>query len=348
MPEGCASRRFSRIPASVAFTVSGSASASANDARETTSPASRFERRYSKPSSLGVAALDPIRPADVDPLQHRRKLASVSVRVHPDGAADGAGDVDPELEPGQPPAGDLGRCRGQPHAAAAEDVRPVALERRQLAVELQDRARAPRHRRPGDSNRSRRPRPAWPSFAAHASSSTSSVLASKAGRTARRCRPRARSSAGQGESPARRSSSATRSSASLKMSPAPIVTRRSPSPRRGARTRAAVSRSPSHITRLPPRVVRRRSGDREAAHALERADGLLARRVDVEHAHLVGGRQRGAEVGGECLRPRVEVRLEDRDQALGLKLAERGERRARPRSDGGRSRRRRRRRNARP
>jgi hypothetical protein len=45
MPDGCAALRAVRMSASVAFTESGSAGLSANDARATISPAPRFDRR---------------------------------------------------------------------------------------------------------------------------------------------------------------------------------------------------------------------------------------------------------------------------------------------------------------
>ena len=45
MPEGCAALREARMSASVAFTASGSAGLSANEARATISPSPRFERR---------------------------------------------------------------------------------------------------------------------------------------------------------------------------------------------------------------------------------------------------------------------------------------------------------------
>src|SRR5262249_6899589 len=57
-------------------------------------------------------------------------------------------------------------------------------------------------------------------------------------------------------------------------------------------------------------------------------DGLLARRVDVGHPRHVGVEQRAPEVGGELLRARVEVGLEDRVQArAGEGVARRGKRR---------------------
>ncbi len=115
--------------------------------------------------------------------------------------------------------------------------------------------------------------------------------------------------------------------ASSPMSPAPIVTSRSPSRRRPASARSAVAASRSQRTGLPPAVVGGRTGDVEPADAGERSLGSLARRVDVEHADLVGGGERGAEALGERLGPRVQVRLEDGDQPAGCELAQGGERR---------------------
>ncbi len=65
----------------------------------------------------------------------------------------------------------------------------------------------------------------------------------------------------------------------------------------------------------------------------------LARRVDVEHDHHVGQRQRAAELAREQRRARVEMRLEDRHQPPVLERARRARGWPRPRSGGGRSRR---------
>ena len=69
------------------------------------------------------------------------------------------------------------------------------------------------------------------------------------------------------------------------------------------------------------------AGDVEAADARELAHRLLARRVDVEHADLVGGGQRRPEALGQRLGARVEVRLEDGHQAARAQPAQRLERR---------------------
>ncbi len=50
MPDGCAALRRARMSASVAFTASGTAGSSANDALATTSAGARLERRYANPS----------------------------------------------------------------------------------------------------------------------------------------------------------------------------------------------------------------------------------------------------------------------------------------------------------
>ena len=57
----------------------------------------------------GLAALGARSGADRGPLERPRELASVGVSVHPHSAADAPGDVDPELEPGESPAGRLRR-----------------------------------------------------------------------------------------------------------------------------------------------------------------------------------------------------------------------------------------------
>ena len=71
---------------------------------------------------VGRAALAAGGGADVDPVEHRRQLAAVGVGVHAHGAADGAGDVDAELDAGE---AELGGARGdlrQPGAAAADEA----------------------------------------------------------------------------------------------------------------------------------------------------------------------------------------------------------------------------------
>ncbi len=165
-------------------------------------PALRFERRYSKPSSSGVRRSTPPGPQTETHSSTAAKLAAIRVRVHPDRAADGAGDVDSELEPRQAPARDLRGGRGKPDAAAAQDVRPVALERGQVAVQLQDETRGRRSRRREGSIRSRRPRrnapPPPPTRAARRARPQS-----PAARTARLCHRREPLSAGRAGSPPR-------------------------------------------------------------------------------------------------------------------------------------------------
>ena len=102
-------------------------------------PGPRSERRYRNPSSSGPAHR-PTRRAHVDPLERARELAAVRVRVHLHGAAHRARDVDPELEPRQPPSGGLCRRRRQPGPAATQHAHAVARDCRQLAVELDCKA----------------------------------------------------------------------------------------------------------------------------------------------------------------------------------------------------------------
>ena len=83
-------------------------------------------------------------------------------------------------------------------------------------------------------------------------------------------------------------------------------------------------RRPYHRPARHP--VGRCAGDRQPADAGQLTDRLLSRRVDIEHDRLVGQRQRRPELLGEGLRARVEVGLEDRDQALGAEPAQRRER----------------------
>ena len=141
IPEGCASRRRSRIPARVSRTVGRVGRLEGEgDPRD---DLARAEVR----AAVGEAELVGRRRsraaggADVDPLEDLGQLAAVGVGVHPHRAAGGAGDVDSELEPGKTPARRLGRRRRQPGAAAADDSPlAIALDRGQLAVELEREA----------------------------------------------------------------------------------------------------------------------------------------------------------------------------------------------------------------
>ena len=74
-------------------------------------------------------------------------------------------------------------------------------------------------------------------------------------------------------------------------------------PRAAARRERArrVATSRSHQTGLPAGVVGGGAGDVEAADAGELAHRLLAGRVDVEHADLVGRGERGAEAPASAL-----------------------------------------------
>ena len=114
IPDGCASRRLARISASVALISSGRRGRSANEARATTSPGAQVRAAVGEAELVRGAPLGSRRRVQTsthssDP----RQLAAVGVGVHPHRAADGAGDVDPELEPGQAPARGL---RGRPRA----------------------------------------------------------------------------------------------------------------------------------------------------------------------------------------------------------------------------------------
>ena len=96
----------------------------------------------------------------------------------------------------------------------------------------------------------------------------------------------------------------------------------------------------SHQTGRPPAASAAACGHQQAAHAGE-VLGALARRVDVEHHHDVGQRQRAPELARQQPRARVEVRLEAGDQAPARPRACGRPRAWRaPRSGGGRSRRR--------
>ena len=132
--------------------------------------------------------------------------------------------------------------------------------------------------------------------------------------------------------------------ASSKTSPAPIVTSTMPAPpvavqEARRRARRAASASGSHQTGLPPIRSAAARATSQAADPGQLADRLLAGRVDVEHRDLVGQGERRPELLRERLGARVEVGLEDGDQALRPELAQGREGGARPRSGDGRSRR---------
>ena len=86
---------------------------------------------------VGRAARDPRRADDVDPLERARQLSPVGVGVHPHGAADGAGDVDPELDPAEPQPRRVGRYRGQPGPTAAVQAGSVLLDVGEIAIKLE-------------------------------------------------------------------------------------------------------------------------------------------------------------------------------------------------------------------
>ena len=86
------------------------------------------------------AALRPLGGNDLDPLERFCKLAAVGVCVHPHRAADGAGDIHPELDPRQPRLRRARRDRRQPGATATHKPLPFVLDQRELAVELHHQA----------------------------------------------------------------------------------------------------------------------------------------------------------------------------------------------------------------
>ena len=112
----------------------------------------------------------------------------------------------------------------------------------------------------------------------------------------------------------------------MSTSPAPSVTSRSPSPRCRASIARASSRRRKPPDRAPGGVVGGGVGHELAGDARQLAFRALARRVDVEHDHHVGKRERAAELAVQVERARVEVGLEGGDQALRRKLARRPQR----------------------
>ena len=156
------------------------AASSANEARATTSRGPRFERRYAKPSSSGRAAVDPCGGADVDPLQHAAELPAVGVRVHPHGAADGAGDADAEL--------DARRGRAPPRGRRpAAGGRPRRICRRSPSCSIRGKVVRPASRRvlrtPASATSRFDPEPTTPT-----SSPSSSAQRSSASSSSRRAR----------------------------------------------------------------------------------------------------------------------------------------------------------------
>src|SRR6185312_7325972 len=89
---------------------------------------------------VGAAPGRARRAGDVDPLQRPRQLTAVRVGVHTDRAADGARDVDSELDPAEPRARGLRRHGGQARAAAAVDARPIHRDLGELLVKFQDKS----------------------------------------------------------------------------------------------------------------------------------------------------------------------------------------------------------------
>ena len=141
IPDGWASRRLLRISASVALTVGRIGRRERERAPGDDLAVAEVRARGSeKPSWSGVRRSDPAAVQTVDPLEHRAELAAVGVRVHPHRAADGAGDVDAELEPGEPPAGRLAAAEGSRAPPPQSSRVAVALDPREVAVELEHQA----------------------------------------------------------------------------------------------------------------------------------------------------------------------------------------------------------------
>ena len=190
MPDGCASRRRARSSASVAFTVLGVAAARARTTRARRprrAPGSSGGRRSR--AGPGVRRSTPVARSQTSTHSSAcAQLAAVGVRVHPHRAADGAGDADAELDPGQ---AERGRPRGglrQAGAAAAEEAVGVVLYRGEGSVQFQDKSAKPRSATsrfdpepttPTSRPSSRGPRRAGPA---------SSLVRARAGEPARRCR----------------------------------------------------------------------------------------------------------------------------------------------------------------
>ncbi len=137
MPEGCASLRRVLIPASVALTVVRLGGRELEGRRGDDLPLPEVRAPVGEVEVGGDAAIGALGGADVDPLERSRELAAVGVRVHPHGAADAAGDVHPELEAGEAPAGRLGGGRGQAGAATAAHAVAMAFDLRKFTVQLQ-------------------------------------------------------------------------------------------------------------------------------------------------------------------------------------------------------------------
>ena len=277
----------------------------------------------------------PARGADRDPVERPGQLAAVGVGVHPHRPADRPRDVDAELQSGKAPAGRLRGRRGQPNAGAAEQrarrrVRSAPGHHR--ASEHEPSKTIVRYQEVRSRPHHSYPRPPTPPRSRAARSARSS-LAGPGEHVGAAARPDRRQP-GQRRSPARsprrahRAPSPTSRSPSLKTSPAPRVTSRSPSSSRSARTRSRpLDVAEPAAPGAPGAASAAASATSRPLTPGERPDRLLAGRIDVEHADLVGSRQRSPEARRERLRPRVEVGLKDRDQAPVRELAERRQRR---------------------
>ena len=116
--------------------------------------------------------------------------------------------------------------------------------------------------------------------------------------------------------------SATSRSARRSTSPAPSVTTTSPSASRRRKHRLAPRRA-SEATRPGGRRRGRRSASATSLPVTPASSpsGRSRAGIDVEHHDDVGARERAAELAVQVQRARVQVRLEDRDQALRLERA---------------------------
>ena len=195
MPEGCASRRLDRM------------------LRERRLHQVRFRRRelelgerhdlavgevrtpIGEPELVGGAPVGALGGADRDPLEGPGELAAVGVGVHPHCSADGARDVDPELEPGEAPAGRLRGGRGQAHAGPQRRRSPSRSIRASSPSSLRT---SPRN--PSSDTRRFDPEPTTPTAAPSDFASARSAISSA---SRARAREHVRRSAGPNRGQAR-------------------------------------------------------------------------------------------------------------------------------------------------
>ena len=234
------------------------------------------------------------------------------------------GMLTPNSRPVRPQAGRLRGRRGQPGAAPADDPPALALNPRQLPRELQHQPRESPRRRPAGSTPTRPPRsppvPPRPMRAARRPPAPT-----RAWRRSRRDRrPRTVVSRSSGKSPStrrarsrsprsRRRRGPRRAGRCLRRRSSPAGPPRRaapPAPWRQARGRQPPDRSaPGSLGRRPRRPSAAYSGRvaRPAPRGPDRPRAPRSRRRSPAPAELLGQR----------LGARVQVRLEDRDQPLG-------------------------------